>query len=199
MLKLVRIKSESLESNSMLMKLPFQRMTHRLALAAVVAAGFAFTAPDAQARDNDRGGPRGWFGNRGGDRHNHHQDDARRRYFAHPRSNFVITLGNGYAGRGYYYGPPNAPYYYEGSGISYYRSRDRVPRQYWGPGWGPSPRQSLEMSVQYELSRRGYYRGPVDGSIGPGSKAAIARYQRDKGLAVTGNVNNQTLSSLGLR
>lgn len=179
----------------MLMKTPFHSITKRFALAGLLAASLLATVPDAQARD-----PRSWFGNRGNDRHDHrHEDDSRRRFFAHPRSNFVVTLGNGYAGRGYYYGPPNSPYYYQGTGIVYYSSRERVPRQYWQPSWGPSPRQSLDMSVQYALAQRGYYRGPVDGSIGPGSRAAIARFQRDKGLAVTGNVNNQTLSALQLR
>ncbi|MES2506650.1 MAG: peptidoglycan-binding protein [Verrucomicrobiota bacterium] len=187
------------------MKTPFYKSTRTLGVAALAALSMLALTPDASAKDkDDRRGPskkpssssRGWFGdrNRGHDNHRH-DDDDRRRFFAHPRSNFVITLGNGYAGRGYYYGPPNSNYYYQGSGITYYSSRDRVPGHYWGGG----SYRSMEMSVQRALSQRGYYRGPIDGDIGPGTRASIARYQRDRGLGVTGNINNQVLTSLGLR
>lgn len=133
------------------------------------------------------------------DHHDHHRhdrdDDHRRRFFAHPRSSWSITLGNGYAGRGYYYGPPDAPYYYQGSGVAFYSSRDRVPYDY----WRGARLAELNAAVQSELRRRGYYRGPVDGRLGPASKSAISRYQSSRGLAVTGNVNNQTLRALGIR
>jgi putative peptidoglycan binding protein len=58
--------------------------------------------------------------------------------------------------------------------------------------------RSLEADVQVALSRRGYYRGPIDGDIGPGSRGAIAAYQRDHGLAVTGNINSALIRSLGI-
>ena len=61
------------------------------------------------------------------------------------------------------------------------------------------PRRSIEMDVQYALAKRGYYRGRIDGNLGSGSHDAIARYQRDHRLAVTGNINLKTLDSLGLR
>lgn len=69
---------------------------------------------------------------RGHHHHHHHHDRyARNRYFAYPRSNFSITFGNGYAGRGYYYGPPSMPYYYRGPGVIYYNRRGMVPSRYW--------------------------------------------------------------------
>ena len=178
------------------MKLPFFS-PGRLIAAAVIGAGLFASVPEAQARDHgpSRGPSRGWFGR--GDRHDHdhRRGDDRSRFFAHPRSSWAITLGNGYAGRGYYYGPPDAAYYYQGSGVAYYASRDRVPYDY----WRGARLADLNAAVQSELRRRGYYRGPVDGRLGPGSKAAISRYQSSRGLAVTGNVNNQTLRALGIR
>ena len=132
------------------------------------------------------------------DRHRHHdhdRDDHYRRYSAHPRSSFVISFGTGYAGRGYYYGPPNASYYYQTPGVVYYRSREAVPRQYYPREW---QMESTDMKVQRALARRGYYNGPIDGSLGSGSRSAIARYQRDRGLPVTGTVTSSLLRSLGI-
>ncbi|RBP39787.1 putative peptidoglycan binding protein [Roseimicrobium gellanilyticum] len=131
--------------------------------------------------------------------HHHHgnrdRDDRYRRYVASPRSTFVITFGTGYAGQGYYYGPPNAPYYYQTPGVSYYRNRESVPRQYYPREW---QMDSTDAKVQRALARRGYYNGPIDGSLGPGSRNAIARYQRDRGLPVTGTVTSSLLRSLGI-
>ncbi len=56
----------------------------------------------------------------------------------------------------------------------------------------------VEISVQIELKRRGYYSGPVDGQIGPGTQKAIAHYQVDAGLKVTGKINKALLVSLGI-
>ena len=53
-------------------------------------------------------------------------------------------------------------------------------------------------SVQTELQRLGYYRYAVDGQMGPATRAAIANYQRDTGLAITSAIDEPTLQSLGL-
>lgn len=58
---------------------------------------------------------------------------------------------------------------------------------------------STASDVQYALARRGYYRGQIDGSIGRQSRNAIANYQRDQGLDVTGNINSHLLRALGVR
>lgn len=63
--------------------------------------------------------------------HDHHHHRHWNRYHAYPRSRFVITFGTGYAGRGYYYGPPGMPYYYRAPGVVYYNNRARVPGRYW--------------------------------------------------------------------
>lgn len=53
--------------------------------------------------------------------------------------------------------------------------------------------------VQRRLSEKGYRLGYADGVIGPATRSAIAEYQQDNRLAVTGRINNSLLSSLGLR
>jgi hypothetical protein len=52
--------------------------------------------------------------------------------------------------------------------------------------------------VQQTLAEMGYYNGPIDGVIGPGTRAAIANYQADYGLAVTGSINNSLMQSMGI-
>jgi len=57
---------------------------------------------------------------------------------------------------------------------------------------------SLEAAVQLALARNGYYNGPIDGDLGSRSRRAIANYQQDRGLRITGYPNSSLLSSLGL-
>lgn len=56
----------------------------------------------------------------------------------------------------------------------------------------------LAVDVQRELRRRGYYRGSIDGDIGPGSRAAIRSYQADRGRHVTGRIDSSLLRALGI-
>lgn len=56
----------------------------------------------------------------------------------------------------------------------------------------------VEVSVQVELTDRGYYSGPIDGDIGSVTEAAISRYQAANQLAVTGTINQALLVSLGI-
>ena len=115
-------------------------------------------------------------------------------YHSHPRSGFTLSLGTGYAGRGYYYGPPHSAYYYERPEVRYYATREAAPREYYSRG----SNNSAGAAVQEALSRRGYYQGSIDGEIGPQSRRAIARYQGDRGLPVTGGISSSLLHSLGL-
>lgn len=57
---------------------------------------------------------------------------------------------------------------------------------------------SIESAVQMRLSDLGYYQGPIDGDIGPLSHRAIARYQTDRNLPVTGQIDDLLLRSLQL-
>ena len=126
------------------------------------------------------------------------RDDRYRAYASQPRSTFILSFGTGYAGQGYYYGPPNASYHYQTPGVAYYRSKEAVPREYRPRQWGSPESGSTDAAVQRALSRRGYYDGPADGTIGPGTRRAISRYQADNGLRPTGQIDSVLLRSLGM-
>lgn len=86
--------------------------------------------------------------------------------------------------------PGAYPYY----GYDYgYASYDTVPYvgSYAGTG-------STVTDVQARLAQLGYYQGLVDGDIGPMTRQAIAAYQSDNGLLVTGRINDALLQSLAL-
>ncbi|MCH8154681.1 MAG: peptidoglycan-binding protein [Proteobacteria bacterium] len=54
-------------------------------------------------------------------------------------------------------------------------------------GASPAPRgKSLVRSIQERLAARGYYSGPLDGSLGPKTRAAIETYQRAQRYETTG-------------
>jgi len=57
---------------------------------------------------------------------------------------------------------------------------------------------STVQAVQTELTQLGYYNGPVDGIFGPTTRDAVAKYQIDKQLDVTGSLSPDTLQSLGV-
>jgi len=65
-------------------------------------------------------------------------------------------------------------------------------------GYGDLEPAQVIANVQTELQRMGYYRYAVDGQMGPMTRAAIAAYQRDNGLAITSAIDEPTLHSLGL-
>jgi hypothetical protein len=54
-------------------------------------------------------------------------------------------------------------------------------------------------AVQSDLAKLGYYNGAIDGTLGDETEAALARYQQNNDLSVTGTVNAATLQSLGVR
>jgi hypothetical protein len=57
---------------------------------------------------------------------------------------------------------------------------------------------SVIADVQEELQEEGYDPGPADGVMGARTRNAIAEYQSDHGLAVTGSITNSLLRSLDL-
>ncbi len=57
---------------------------------------------------------------------------------------------------------------------------------------------STGASVQASLAQQGYYHGPIDGDIGPGTRRAIAHYEVDNGLPVNGVIDEPLLVSLKL-
>ena len=139
------------------------------------------------AKDHDDDNKRGRSYQKG-----HHDDRERQTYVSRPRSSFSLSLGTGYAGRGYYYGPSGSSYYYERPEVHYYATREAAPHEYY------STRASPDAAVQNALAQRGYYRGPIDGQIGPQSRNAIARYQSNQGMRPTGIIGDSLIRSLGL-
>lgn len=71
--------------------------------------------------------------------------------------------------------------------------------EYDGPiyGYGDLLPDEIVANVQSELQRLGYYPYEVDGIFGPLTQEALALYQRDAGLPVTGAIDPATLASLG--
>ncbi len=57
---------------------------------------------------------------------------------------------------------------------------------------------STLVQAQSQLANLGYYSGAVDGSYGPLTCRAVAQYQADNGLRVTGRLDRATLKSLGV-
>jgi len=52
--------------------------------------------------------------------------------------------------------------------------------------------------VQAVLQEMGYYRGEVDGLLGPLTREALSAYQADNGLTTTAAIDEPTLDSLGM-
>jgi len=88
---------------------------------------------------------------------------------------------------------------------------------YWYPAWGYSPSaqyyaydgpiyvgqhaeppDKVIADVQAVLQQMGYYRGEVDGLLGPLTREALAGYQADQGLTQTSAIDEPTLDSLGM-
>jgi Putative peptidoglycan binding domain len=87
---------------------------------------------------------------------------------------------------------------------------------YWYPAWGYDPLYNYYdydgpiytysnllpdetiANVQVALQQAGYYAGSITGSLDVQTRAALANYQRDQGLPVTGAIDQPTVQSLGL-
>ncbi|MEY2479342.1 MAG: hypothetical protein QOI04_269 [Verrucomicrobiota bacterium] len=88
---------------------------------------------------------------------------------------------------------------------------------YWYPAWGydsaneyyaydapiyvghrAEPPDRVIADVQAELQQMGYYRGEVDGLLGPLTREALTAYQADQGLAATAVIDQPTLESLNM-
>jgi hypothetical protein len=97
-------------------------------------------------------------------------------------------------GGGYWYW--NSGWWYPAYGYDPYYSH----YVYDGPifGYGYAAPGDVTAQVQRSLAQQGYYYGPIDGILGPGTRHAIQRYQIDHGLAVTAAIDEQTLYTLGL-
>jgi Putative peptidoglycan binding domain len=117
------------------------------------------------------------------DRHHHDHD------WWHRHCDAIVFVGGGYWGwwDGWWYPAWGYDPYY-----SYY--------DYDGPIYGYDGLQPDQViaDVQSALQQLGYYAYAVDGVLGPATEAAIANYQRDYGLPITGAIDPSTVRSLGL-
>jgi hypothetical protein len=108
-----------------------------------------------------------------------------------------IGLDEGYFPWDYYpyYAYDYYPYdYYPG----YYAD---VEPEYYSAGVTSSVDQHPDpnvTAVQTDLKKLGYYHGTIDGLFGRDTRDALARYQTDHHLAVTGTLTTETLQSLGV-
>ncbi len=114
-------------------------------------------------------------------------------FFGYPYwgSPFYYGYPYGYGPYGY---PVGAYYSYDPRGI--YQGRVVNPGQPTNEGGGKD--FSMAARVQRELATAGYYRGAIDGIVGDGTRRAIRNYERDNGLPVDGQIDNQLLATMGL-
>jgi Putative peptidoglycan binding domain len=62
----------------------------------------------------------------------------------------------------------------------------------------PTNSESIAGDVQQALASRGYYDGQIDGMVGDGTRQAIADFQKDNNLPITGYITKSLLTALGL-
>ena len=111
-------------------------------------------------------------------------------YGGYPYSGGYPYYSNYYYG-GYPYGSYGHGYNsnnYYGSSYPYYSNRT-VYRGYNG---------SVVERVQERLARAGYYRGPIDGLMGPRTRYAIQVYERRHGLPADGVIDRRLLATMGI-
>jgi outer membrane murein-binding lipoprotein Lpp len=60
----------------------------------------------------------------------------------------------------------------------------------------PSGFEIPSVNIQKALKKAGYYNGAIDGKVGPGTRDAIAAFQRDNGLTADGVCGRGTWAKL---
>jgi len=103
--------------------------------------------------------------------------------------------GYPYYGSSYYGGNPYGYSYYSYGYNDYYGSS--YPYSYNRYSYR-NYNDSVVIRVQERLARTGYYRGPIDGTIGPRTRYAIRAYERNHGLPADGFIDNRLLRTMGL-
>ena len=153
--------------------------------------------PEAGPQEEKPDGPKGGHGKKWHKKDHVSFDDAFRRHWHeshdrnwwHDHCQTIVFVNTGY-------------YFLDGS--------------YWYPAYGYDPLQTyydydgpvytysnllpdeVIANVQTALQNAGYYYGPVTGSLSVDTRAAIANFQRDYGLTITGAIDEPTVGALGL-
>ncbi|HUE40757.1 MAG TPA: peptidoglycan-binding domain-containing protein [Chthoniobacterales bacterium] len=120
-----------------------------------------------------------------------------------------------YYGYGYGYGYPyNYGYYPNGYGDGYgygyndpgdyndqpgYDNGYNDQSRYQQNGYGDRSANSSVAAAQDRLTQEGFYRGQIDGVLGPETRHAIVRFQTKHGLGISGELTPETLNAMGLR
>ena len=94
-----------------------------------------------------------------------------------------------------YYAYGYNPYDYDGYPYDYYSGYYPYDYSAYDYAYANAP---IVSEVQSDLAQLGYYRGAIDGILGDQTQNALARYQQDHDLSVTGTLTAATLQSLGL-
>jgi hypothetical protein len=165
----------------------------RLKIAGLILAGMLAITPAAFAHGFGGGGFHGGghYGSQGGT------------YAGHSLHNGNWYGGHWYGGHwygdGYWY---SGPYYGWGYpyGLGYYNyDYYGDPYSYTGDQTSNNVTASLEstvVAVQRKLAQLGYYHGRIDGIDGPETQKAIRWFQSTDKIAITGQINDQTLKAL---
>ena len=66
------------------------------------------------------------------------------------------------------------------------------------PTTSPALAPDLVRDIQTDLNQKGYNVGQIDGIFGDSTQSALERFQRDQHLHATGQVDQQTLTALGV-
>lgn len=97
---------------------------------------------------------------------------------------------SGYYPGGYAYAYNSYPYGYNGSYNSVYPNYNGYSSRNYN--------DSVVVRVQERLTRSGYYRGAIDGVMGPRTVYAIRAYERNHGLRADGLIDHRLLRAMGL-
>jgi hypothetical protein len=132
-------------------------------------------------------GSQNWKGERYAAFRSYHPEWHDRWWWRNRYNRVVFISGGWYAWNGGWWYPawgyaPNSYYVYNGPIY----------------GYNGLPPDQVIANVQAALQQQGYYRGEVDGLLGPLTRGAIADYQRDHGLYMTSAIDRPTLESLGI-
>jgi Putative peptidoglycan binding domain len=145
-------------------------------------------APAVTFQQNRRiQGSQNWHGSNYQVFRNYRSEWHDRDWWRHNHSRIVFVFGGPYYWNSGYWFPawgydPGAYYAYDGPIYAY----------------NNLPPDQVIANVQAALQQQGYYRGEVDGLLGPLTRDAVANYQRDHGLYTTSTIDRPTLESLGM-
>jgi hypothetical protein len=158
-------------------------MKTKILLTGILAAGLFIWPPAAVAGGWGGMGGRGFYGGNWGGFHGGFYGGG----YGYPWWGWwpPVSVGVAFYPAPYYGSPYYGNYGPSYGGNSYYGNSSS------GYAYG-----TVTQAVQSALARRGYYRGAIDGVLGPETHNAIRSFQAQNGLAVTGQIDSSLIRSL---